>query len=393
MKLVDTNVLLDYPRIIEEYDDIVLHISVLKELDNLKNKGQEISKKARKASNLIFKNKNKIIFNNEIIKDDYVDDILIYLAKKNNYTIISNDINMLIKCEFENIKSTTYSYPEDNYTGFIKLKSGIDDNLIAQIYGDEQTNLNLHENEYIFIYNDNNIVDEFKNKNNKLIKCPYSFIEQTEFNEKVKPRNPEQRALINTLLDKNNTIIFATGNYGTGKSYLLYSFALHELSKGTIDKIVIVPNNSPNENTRELGTLPGDMFSKELVYMGQIVDILGDAIEVERLYNEGLIEIMPIAVARGRNLEKSIVIVNEAQNLTEDHVKLLIARCAEGTRIFFDGDIKQTDAKVFREKSGLKLLMKLKDSKDFSDLFSMIKLESIERSRTAQAAQYLDEVE
>ena len=159
MKLVDTNVLLDYPRIIEEYDDIVLHISVLKELDNLKNKGQEISKKARKASNLIFKNKNKIIFNNEIIKDDYVDDILIYLAKKNNYTIISNDINMLIKCEFENIKSTTYSYPEDNYTGFIKLKSGIDDNLIAQIYEDEQTNLNLHENEYIFIYNDNNIVE------------------------------------------------------------------------------------------------------------------------------------------------------------------------------------------------------------------------------------------
>ena len=102
---------------------------------------------------------------------------------------------------------------------------------------------------------------------------------------------------------------------------------------------------------------------------------------------------MPIAVARGRNLVQSIVIVNEAQNLTEDHVKLLIARCAEGTRIFFDGDIKQTDAKVFREKSGLKLLMKLKDSKDFSDLFSMIKLESIERSRTAQAAQYLDEIE
>ena len=56
MKLVDTNVLLDYPRIVENYDDIVLHISVLKELDNLKNKNQEIGKKARKASNLIFNN-------------------------------------------------------------------------------------------------------------------------------------------------------------------------------------------------------------------------------------------------------------------------------------------------------------------------------------------------
>ena len=392
MKLVDTNVLLDYPRIIENYDDIVLHISVLKELDNLKNKNQEVGKKARKASNLIFANKNKITFNKDVIRDDYVDDVLIYLAKKNKYIIVSNDINMLIKCEFENIESMTYSYPSDNYDGITRLEANRDNETIARIYEGGPCNLSLHENEYVFIYDENN-VDIFKNKKNELIKCPYLAIDQTEYNEKVKPRNPEQRALIYTLLDKDNTIVFATGNYGTGKSYLLYSFALHELAKGSIEKIVIVPNNAQNENTRELGTLPGDMFSKEIVYMGQIIDIIGDSIEVERLYNDGLIEIMPIAVARGRNLENCIVIVNEAQNLTDDHIKLLIARCAEGTRIFFDGDVKQTDAKVFRDKNGLKLLTKLKDSKKYSDLFSIVRLESIERSRTAQAAQYLDEVE
>jgi predicted ribonuclease YlaK len=392
LKLVDTNVLLDYPRIIENYDDIVLHISVLKELDNLKNKNQEVGKKARKASNLIFANKNKITFNKDVIRDDYVDDVLIYLAKKNKYIIVSNDINMLIKCEFENIESMTYSYPSDNYDGITRLEANRDNETIARIYEGGPCNLSLHENEYVFIYDENN-VDIFKNKKNELIKCPYLAIDQTEYNEKVKPRNPEQRALIYTLLDKDNTIVFATGNYGTGKSYLLYSFALHELAKGSIEKIVIVPNNAQNENTRELGTLPGDMFSKEIVYMGQIIDIIGDSIEVERLYNDGLIEIMPIAVARGRNLENCIVIVNEAQNLTDDHIKLLIARCAEGTRIFFDGDVKQTDAKVFRDKNGLKLLTKLKDSKKYSDLFSMVRLESIERSRTAQAAQYLDEVE
>lgn len=392
MKLVDTNVLLDYPRIIENYDDIVLHISVLKELDNLKNKNQEVGKKARKASNLIFANKNKITFNKDVIRDDYVDDVLIYLAKKNKYIIVSNDINMLIKCEFENIESMTYSYPSDNYDGITRLEANRDNETIARIYESGPCNLSLHENEYVFIYDENN-VDIFKNKKNELIKCHYLAIDQTEYNEKVKPRNPEQRALIYTLLDKDNTIVFATGNYGTGKSYLLYSFALHELAKGSIEKIVIVPNNAQNENTRELGTLPGDMFSKEIVYMGQIIDIIGDSIEVERLYNDGLIEIMPIAVARGRNLENCIVIVNEAQNLTDDHIKLLIARCAEGTRIFFDGDVKQTDAKVFRDKNGLKLLTKLKDSKKYSDLFSMVRLESIERSRTAQAAQYLDEVE
>lgn len=392
MKLVDTNILLDYPRIIENYDDIVLHISVLKELDNLKNKNQEVGKKARKASNLIFANKNKITFNKDVIRDDYVDDVLIYLAKKNKYIIVSNDINMLIKCEFENIESMTYSYPSDNYDGITRLEANRDNETIARIYESGPCNLSLHENEYVFIYDENN-VDIFKNKKNELIKCPYLAIDQTEYNEKVKPRNPEQRALIYTLLDKDNTIVFATGNYGTGKSYLLYSFALHELAKGSIEKIVIVPNNAQNENTRELGTLPGDMFSKEIVYMGQIIDIIGDSIEVERLYNDGLIEIMPIAVARGRNLGNCIVIVNEAQNLTDDHIKLLIARCAEGTRIFFDGDVKQTDAKVFRDKNGLKLLTKLKDSKKYSDLFSMVRLESIERSRTAQAAQYLDEVE
>ena len=392
MKLVDTNVLLDYPRIIENYDDIVIHISVLKELDNLKNKNQEVGKKARKASNLIFANKNKITFNKDVIRDDYVDDVLIYLAKKNKYIIVSNDINMLIKCEFENIESMTYSYPSDNYDGITRLEANRDNETIAKIYESGPCNLSLHENEYVFIYDENN-VDIFKNKKNELIKCPYLAIDQTEYNEKVKPRNPEQRALIYTLLDKDNTIVFATGNYGTGKSYLLYSFALHELAKGSIEKIVIVPNNAQNENTRELGTLPGDMFSKEIVYMGQIIDIIGDSIEVERLYNDGLIEIMPIAVARGRNLENCIVIVNEAQNLTDDHIKLLIARCAEGTRIFFDGDVKQTDAKVFRDKNGLKLLTKLKDSKKYSDLFSMVRLESIERSRTAQATQYLDEVE
>ena len=392
MKLVDTNVLLDYPRIIENYDDIVLHISVLKELDNLKNKNQEVGKKARKASNLIFANKNKITFNKDVIRDDYVDDVLIYLAKKNKYIIVSNDINMLIKCEFENIESMTYSYPSDNYDGITRLEANRDNETIARIYEGGPCNLSLHENEYVFIYDENN-VDIFKNKKNELIKCPYLAIDQTEYNEKVKPRNPEQRALIYTLLDKDNTIVFATGNYGTGKSYLLYSFALHELAKGSIEKIVIVPNNAQNENTRDLGTLPGDIFSKEIVYMGQIIDIIGDSIEVERLYNDGLIEIMPIAVARGRNLENCIVIVNEAQNLTDDHIKLLIARCAEGTRIFFDGDVKQTDAKVFRDKNGLKLLTKLKDSKKYSDLFSMVRLESIERSRTAQAAQYLDEVE
>jgi predicted ribonuclease YlaK len=73
-------------------------------------------------------------------------------------------------------------------------------------------------------------------------------------------------------------------------------------------------------------------------------------------------------------------------------VKLLIARCDEGTRIFFDGDMKQADSAIFRNKNGLRLLTSLSNSPTFSDIFAMVKLTTIERSKTANAASYLDEI-
>lgn len=103
------------------------------------------------------------------------------------------------------------------------------------------------------------------------------------------------------------------------------------------------------------------------------------------------LEIVPLAYIRGRSFTNSIIIVNESQNLTEDHLKLLIARCGEGTRILFDGDIKQADSQLFRDKNGLKLLLNLRKSPIYSKIFATVKLNKIERSKTAQAAQYLDE--
>lgn len=394
MNLVDTNVLLDYPKIVEDLEDIVLHMSVLEELDLLKNKNQEVGKKARRASKTIFQNKEKIVFNNEPVYFECTDDVLIMVAKKYDYTVITNDINLLIKCNFENVKYKTYLPDEDNvYTGITKLYIGIDDEDIADIY-EGYIPIDLKENEYVFIMDENKKCKaQFKYKRGELIPVRHLTIPASLYSQEIKPRNPEQKALINSLFDEENTIIYAGGSYGVGKTKLLTSYALYQLMEGKINKIVFVPNNSIVENSRDLGTLPGDTFNKELSYLGPLVDIIGDSIEVKRLYDENHIEIMPISLARGRNLENCIVIVSEAQNLTQDHIKLLLARCAEGTRIFFDGDIKQSDKQIFREKNGLKLLNHLKDSENFAHLFSVVKLESIERSATAQAAQYLDEVE
>jgi phosphate starvation-inducible PhoH-like protein len=163
------------------------------------------------------------------------------------------------------------------------------------------------------------------------------------------------------------------------------------LDKGRINKIVYVPNNSIVENSRELGILPGETIDKELAYMGPILDIVGE-IRAREMVMKGQIEVVPLAVMRGRSFANSIVLVNEAQNLTTEHVKLLIARCGEGTRIFFDGDIKQSDSHVFKNKNGLKLLLHLSESPEYAPIFGTVKLNSIERSKTAQASAYLEQL-
>jgi phosphate starvation-inducible PhoH-like protein len=125
--------------------------------------------------------------------------------------------------------------------------------------------------------------------------------------------------------------------------------------------------------------------------MGPIVDIVGED-RARHMIMNGEIEIVPLAVMSGRSFNKAIVLVNEAQNLTTEHVKLLIARCGENTRIFFDGDVKQSDSHVFKNKSGLKLLLHLSKSPEYAEIFGTVKLNSIERSKTAQASAYLEQL-
>ena len=82
----------------------------------------------------------------------------------------------------------------------------------------------------------------------------------------------------------------------------------------------------------------------------------------------------------------------EAENLTEEHIKLLRARCGKNTKIFFDGDIHQADSAIFKDRNGLKLLLKLHESAEFAPLFSTVQLITIERSIVAGAADFLDNI-
>lgn len=407
MYIIDTNILIDYPSILSN-KDIGITWSVLEELDKIKISQGERAKKARivlrklrdqlerkeeKKQQKEEENKeydNNISFIDSSLYNNYsVDNQLLHICKDNDYTLITNDINLQVKCIALNVKYESYFSDNEIYTGILKLYIPQNNDLISDLYSNNFSNLTLFENQYIVIIEDDDVKDILVYRNNLIKPIRRESIE-ISYENKIQARNTEQACLIDSLYSKAS-IIYAGGSFGTGKSFLLTSYALQELQKGNINKIVYVPNNSQNENSMELGTMPGEMYDKVLPYLGTLCDIIGQQ-NVIQLYEKGELELLPISIARGRSFEKSIILVNEAQNLTEDHVKLLVARCGEDTRIFFDGDIKQADSNIFRQKSGLKLLTKLRFSPDFSDLFSAVRLEQIERSKTAQAAGYLDEL-
>ena len=126
--------------------------------------------------------------------------------------------------------------------------------------------------------------------------------------------------------------------------------------------------------------------------IGPLIDLIGIDM-VQRMISEETLEVVPMGYIRGRSFTDSLIIINEAQNLTYDHVKLLLGRVGEGSRIFFDGDTQQADTALFKDKNGLRLLTKLSNSERFSKIFGAVKLRKVERSLAACAADYLEDLE
>lgn len=393
--IVDTNVLLDFPKIIQEEENIVILTDVLRELDGLKlNPNPEVSFKARRAAVVISRNLSKLNFNDSLEKEKIsVDDKLIESCTPEDI-LITNDVYLKIKAIIRGINTKGYGGTSD-YQGVryfeVDLETDPYNEELSKILNEHQCE-GMAENEYLIVLDKNTkqLVDIFCNHNNILEQVvPYEI--RNKWINKIYPKNPEQRCLFNALQRKDNTIIYAGGSFGTGKSFILNNYAISELEKGKISKIVYVPNNSYTENTIDIGALPGELLEKVTGQIGPLVDLVGID-EVHSMIDKEQLEVVPMGSIRGRSFQNAIIIVNEAQNLTEDHIKLLIARCGEGTRIFFDGDYKQADSAVFRNKNGLKLLLNLKDSPVYSKIFATVYLKTIERSLTAQASNFLDEL-
>ena len=391
MNFLDTNILLDYPLIIKEKEDCVIVEPVLKELDYLKDSpNYEKAKKARKAQKVLNENIDSWKYSTDYYKTE-ADDVLLDAVTKTD-TLITNDIILQIRAKKKGVPVESFQKKIKTYSGITYLSSPDDDLFISEMFS---PNFSFPYENHYFVIKGSSEQDSslFKWEKGKLVRVSYGKSLYNSFSDKkITPRNIEQIILTDILYNTNITIVLVNGQYGAGKSLFTTLYALEQLEKGKISKIVYVPNNSQTKDTIEMGTLPGEEYAKILPYLGTLCDILGE-FEVQNLYESGRLELMPISLARGRNIENSIIIVNEAQNLTEYHIKLLLGRVGEGSRIFFDGDLKQTDKRVFEEQNGLKLLTRLSESDEYKSLFAHVNLIKSERSKTAMAAQFLDEIE
>ena len=167
-------------------------------------------------------------------------------------------------------------------------------------------------------------------------------ITKTASGKMIYPKTLGQKEYYYAL--KNNDVVFGIGPAGTGKTYLAVVFAVDALKNNLVKKIVLTrPAVVAGEN---LGFLPGDLKEKVDPYLRPLYDALHDMLGVEqteRLIEKGVIEIAPLAYMRGRTLEDAYVILDEAQNTTDNQMKMFLTRLGFNSKMIITGDVTQID--------------------------------------------------
>lgn len=169
--------------------------------------------------------------------------------------------------------------------------------------------------------------------------------------KKIKPRTEGQKKYIEAI--KANTIVFGIGPAGTGKTYLALAAAVEALKENRIGRIILV--KPVVEAGEKLGFLPGDIYDKVNPYLRPLYDALYEMLDIEKFqqYKDmGIIEVVPLAYMRGRTLNDSFILLDEAQNSSPEQMKMFLTRLGFGSKMVVTGDITQVDLPSDRD-SGL----------------------------------------
>lgn len=274
----------------------------------------------------------------------------------------------------------------NEYRGFQEITS--DDERLPTFYSDLTNNIfDCRQNEHIIVYDTDGVAKDFYRWDGTRYALVGYKVIKNDYTGNVRPRNPQQRLAIDMLYNQDITVKILVGKFGTGKDYLMSSVALDLVMQGKFDKIMWVRNNVEVKNSKPLGFLPGDAFDKLLPFAMPLADHVGGRDGLERLISNQQIEVEHLGFIRGRDIKNTIIMCSEAENMTKEHVQLLLGRVGEGSALWLNGDYKQTDHKVFTENNGLMIAV---DRLKGHPKFGFVKLVKTERSETAAMADLLD---
>lgn len=275
---------------------------------------------------------------------------------------------------------------ENEYLGYKIIHDGED---IAKMYESDMTDncVGCLTNEYAITTDaDGNAKDRFRWNGNKFVRvCDKPIV--TKFGGKVSARNLQQELALDLIQNESITIKMIAGRFGSGKTFLLSAAAIQMVERGVFDQIVFIRNNVEVRGSKPIGFLPGEYNDKLAPFAACFADHIGGESGLEMMMRDRKVVIQHLGFLRGRDIKNSVIFVSEAENLTKEHIQLIISRAGEGSQVWFDGDLKQRDAELFEKNSGMALAI---DRLKGHPRFGYVKLLKSERSETAAMADLLD---
>lgn len=322
--------------------------------------------------------------------DSYIIAEAVLTAKKTktNITFFTSDLSQALLAEnFPKYLKVVY-YKET--TARENLWNGISQFFLNKTVSEyvyshpEENRLNLAINEYALLLDGKGEVNDIIKWDGKT----YGVIQYknitTDYFGTIRALNPQQEAVFDLLQNHNIGIKLLRGKYGVGKTFIALAHAMYFIKKThQFDRLIYIRNNIEVAGSKPLGALPGEQEDKLMPYIMPLADILGDEEMVRQCIEDGTIEPVHIGYLRGRSFNHSIIFVDEGENLTTDMVKLIIARCGEGSEVWFMGDESQTDSDIFKKNNGIAALI---HSLKGDPLFGTVKLEKTERGEIAELA-------
>lgn len=269
------------------------------------------------------------------------------------------------------------------YTGYSTIS--LSDEELAALYENKSV-IGLLPNEYGIILNkDGEVVDKYCGTIDGIRRVHYHTIGDN-MTGVFKPRNLEQELAFD-LMSSDVPVKLVTGTWGTGKTMCLCAAAIEQINKGKFDKIVWVRNNIEVKDTTPLGALPGSEWDKLAPFVGPLADHVGGDEGLRQMFERGTLDVVHLGYLRGRDLRNCIIMCSESENMTKEHLQLLLGRVGEGSALWLDADIKQRDKVVFEKSAGIETMIeRLKGN----PLFGYVHLVKSERSATSRLADLLD---